>query len=125
MKVYLYLYQDPRSDTQVAQRQQVRGSIIQVIRHRESTSLRQNTKKSRRYHFLRLDSTTVLTYRRVVSHADKLVKIPPLHINCTQHLGHTDDSRSGVKMFLRVVILVFASTCCTARMIGKALHTRH
>ena len=28
-------------------------------------------------------------------------------------------------MFLRVVILVFAATCCTARVIGKSLHTRH
>jgi len=28
-------------------------------------------------------------------------------------------------MFLRVVILVFAATCCTAEVIGKSLHTRH
>jgi hypothetical protein len=45
------------------------------------------------------------------------------NINCPQHLGHTDGSRSGVKMFLRVVILVFAATCCRARVIGKSLHT--
>ena len=55
----------------------------------------------------------------------RLVNIPPLYIDCTQHLGHTDDSRSAVKMFLRVVILVFAATCCTARVICKAVHTRH
>jgi hypothetical protein len=61
----------------------------------------------------------------VVSKADKLLHLPPLHIKCTQQLGHKDGSRSGVKMFLRVVILVFAATCCTARVIGKALHTRH
>jgi len=28
-------------------------------------------------------------------------------------------------MFFRVVILVLAATCCTARVIGKSLHTRH
>jgi len=55
----------------------------------------------------------------------QLMKDPPLHIKCTQHLGHTDDRRFGVKMFFRVVILVFVVTYCTARVIGKSLHTRH
>jgi hypothetical protein len=48
-----------------------------------------------------------------------------VYINCTQHHGHTDGRRYGVKMFFRVVILVFAAAYCTARVIGKALHTRH
>ena len=82
-------------------------------------------KKWKSYYVARLNSTYVITYRCVVSHADMLVNILPLYINRTQHFGHTDDSRSGVKMFLRVVILVFAATCCTARVIGKSLHTRH
>ena len=45
-------------------------------------------------------------------------------MKCTQHLGDTDDSTFGVKMFFRVVILVFAATCCRARVIGKSLYTR-
>jgi len=61
----------------------------------------------------------------VVSKADKLLHLPPLHIKCTQQFGHIDGSRSGVKMFLRIVILAFVATCCTARVIGKTLHTRH
>jgi len=55
----------------------------------------------------------------------RLVTITPSHINCTQHAGHSNDSTSDVKMFLRVVILVFAATCCTALVFGKSLHTRH
>ena len=47
-----------------------------------------------------------------------------LHIKCNQHIGHTGESIFCVKMFFRVVILVFAATCCTARVIGKSLHTR-
>ena len=60
---------------------------------------------------------------RVVSHADKSLYLPPPHIKCTEYLRHTDDSPSGVKMFFRVGILVFAATFCTARVIGKSLHT--
>ena len=81
--------------------------------------------KSVGYHVVRLKSSVVIPYRSVVAHADRFVNIQPQYINRTQHLGHTDDSWSGVKMFLRVVILVFAATCCTARVIGKALHTGH
>jgi hypothetical protein len=55
----------------------------------------------------------------------QLLNNPPLHINCTQHLGHTDGNIPGVNMFFHVVILVSAATCCTARVIGKSLHTRH
>jgi len=60
-----------------------------------------------------------------VTHTDKLEHFPPLHIKPTQLFGHTGDSWSGVEMFLLVVILVFAATCCTTRVIGKSLHTRH
>ena len=74
-----------------------------------------------------------LAYRKISLHRSgilslsrhmQLLNSPPLHIKCTQHLSHTDDSRSGVKMFFRVVILVFAAISCTARVIGKSLHTR-
>jgi hypothetical protein len=74
------------------------------------------------YHKIRLHRSYTIS-STVVKHSDKSMNIPPLYFNCTQHLGHTDDSWSGFKMFLRVVILVFAATCCTAQVIGKSLHT--
>jgi len=76
------------------------------------------------YRKVRLHSSDTLSLT-VVTYTDKLELIPLLQINCTQHLDHTDGSRCGVKMFLRIVILVFAATCCTAQVIGKSLHTRH
>ena len=48
-----------------------------------------------------------------------------LRIMCTEYLDHIDRNISGIKMFFRVVILVFAATCCTARVIGKFLYIRH
>jgi len=73
---------------------------------------------------IRLDSSDILSLS-VVTHTDKLMIISPLHIKCTQNFDYTIDSRSGVKMFLRVVILVFAATSCTAQVIGRSLHTGH
>jgi len=73
---------------------------------------------------IRLDSSDILSLS-VVTHTDKLMIIPSLHIKCTQNFDYKDDSRSGVKKFLRVVILVFAATCCTAEVIGQSLHTGH
>jgi hypothetical protein len=42
-KALFYLYKDPSSNTQVANREQVVGTVIQVIRHKGSASLRQNS----------------------------------------------------------------------------------
>jgi hypothetical protein len=111
-------------NTQVAHREQVRIPIIQIISHNGSGVVETEQQKSRS-HVVRFNSATVISYRCIETHADTLVQISPLYNNCPQYLGHTDSSRSGVKMFLRVVILVFAATCCTGRVIGKTLHTRH
>ena len=98
----------------------MRGTAIKVISHREITKDRQNSSNPGRELLNSPPQPSYLIAKCLVAH--RLVKILPMYINCTQHLGHTDDSRSGVKMFLRVVILVFAATCCRARVIGKSLH---
>jgi hypothetical protein len=74
------------------------------------------------YDEIRLHTSDTLSLSDV-THADKLDSIQSHLITCTQHFGNTDDSRSGVKMFFRVMILVFVATYCTAQVIGKSLHT--
>jgi len=88
--------------------------------HENSKAINQNLA----YRKIKPHSNDTLSLRGV-THADKSLHLPPLHIQRTEHIGHTDGSRSGVRIFFRVVILVFAATCCTARVIGKALHTGH
>jgi hypothetical protein len=74
------------------------------------------------YGEIRLHTTDTLSLSNV-THTDNLEHLPTLHTKCTQHLGNTDDSRSGIKMFFRVMILVFVATCCRAQVIVKSLHT--
>jgi hypothetical protein len=111
-------------NTQVAHREQARIPVVRAIRHNGSGVVETEYEKSRS-NVVRFNSAAVIAYRCIETHADTLVEITPLYINCPQYLDHTDGSRSGVKMFLRVVILLFAAACYTARVIGKALHTRH
>jgi hypothetical protein len=109
--------------THVAQPEQLRVLIDQVIEETGKYVI------ATEYKLLAYRSTGHHTSDKlklsVVSHVDKLVEITGEDIKSNQNPGHTDGSRSGVKMFLRVVILVFAATCCTAMVIGKSLHTRH
>jgi len=106
--------------TPALNRKNMWGTIFQVIKHRESTGLRQNSNNREPDIVNHLHSCHTISLNVVTQ---RLVNFPPICSKCTQHLRHSDDSTSGVKMFLRVVILFFAATCCTARVIGKALDT--
>ena len=68
---------------QVTQREQMRGWNLQFKQHRECDCDRIPKIKKCAYRKISLHSSDTLSFS-VVTHADKLLKIPPLHINYTQ-----------------------------------------
>ena len=72
---------------QVAQREQVWGLIVQLCNLKDTVKERDCDRltiiQNMGYRRIRLHSSNIISLS-VVTHTDKLMNIPPLHINCTQ-----------------------------------------